>query len=61
MKNKDKANREVAKEQAQEAAKRLFVHRTEEQNKALEDVKTLGSPKNIIKRDSELFDDDETK
>ena len=61
MKNKDDANRDAAKKHAQEAAKRLFGHRTEEQNKALEDVKTLGSPKNTTKRDSELFDDDDSK
>lgn len=59
MNNKDDANHEAAKKHAQEAAKRLCGHRTGEQNKALEDVKTLGSPDNTIKRDSELFDDDD--
>lgn len=61
MKNKDDANRDAAKKHAQEAAKRLFGHRAEEQNKALEDIKTLGFPKNTIKRDSELFNDDDSK
>lgn len=61
MTSKDELNREAAKKHAQEAAKRLFGNRTEEQNKALKDIKTIGSPKNTVKTDSELFDDDEKK
>lgn len=48
---------EAAKKQVQEAAERLFAHRTDEQSKALQNAKVLGSPENIIKPDSELFDD----
>ena len=57
MSKNDDTNREAAKKHAQESAKRLFGHRTDEQNKALRNVKTIGSPENIIKPDSDLFDD----
>ncbi|UUA71120.1 hypothetical protein [Cellvibrio sp. QJXJ] len=58
MSKNDGINKEASKKQAQEAAKRLFGNRTDEQNKALRDVKTIGSPANTIKPDSELFDDE---
>lgn len=40
-----------AQKHAQEATKRLFGHGTEEQNKALKDIKIIGSPKNTIRTD----------
>lgn len=42
-----------AKQYAKEAAKRLFGNRTQEENEALERIKTLGSPENLIKPDSD--------
>lgn len=38
---------------AKEAAKRLFGNRTQEENEALERVKTVGKPENLIKPDAD--------
>lgn len=56
MNKDDQQLREAAKKQAQEAAKRLFGTRTDEQNKALKDVKTIGSPENTIRPDDDDYE-----
>jgi hypothetical protein len=53
MNKEEQLNKELAKKHAQDAAKRLFGTRTKEQNKALQDLKTLGSPDNLITPDEE--------
>jgi hypothetical protein len=42
-----------AKNYAKEAAKRLFGNTTQEEDEALERVKTLGTPENLIKPDAD--------
>ncbi|MES2822937.1 MAG: hypothetical protein V4732_05000 [Pseudomonadota bacterium] len=56
MKKDDQINKELTQQQAKDAAKRLFGKRTKEQNKALRNIKTIGSPDNITKQDSETED-----
>ncbi len=53
MNKNDQINKELAQQHAKDAAKRLFGKRTKEQNEALRNVKTIGSPENLIKPDSE--------
>lgn len=53
MSNNDQHNLEQAKQHAKEAAKRLFGNRTKEENEALKNIKTIGSPENLVKRDSD--------
>lgn len=59
MNKNDQINKELAQEHDKEAAKRLFGNRTEEQNEALRNVKTIGSPENLIKSDSENSSDND--
>lgn len=54
-------DREAAKKHAQEAAKRLFGARTAEQDKALKDVKTIGSPDNLVASDDDCKDESDSK
>ena len=53
MSNNDQHNLEQAKQHAKEAAKRLFGNRTKEENEALKNIKTIGSPENLVKGDSD--------
>ena len=53
MSNNDKHDLEQAKRHAEEAAKRLFGNRTKEENDALKNAKTVGSPKNLVTHDSD--------
>lgn len=53
MKKDDQTNKDLAQQHAKDAAKRLFGKRTKEQNEALRNVKTIGSPENLVKRDSD--------
>ena len=54
----EKDNLEKAKQTAEQAAKRLFGNRTKEQEAALRNIKTVGSPENTVKSDEELFGND---
>ena len=55
----EKDNIEEAKQTAEEAAKRLFGNRTKEQEEALRNVKTIGSPEKTFKSEEETFGDEE--
>lgn len=46
----DGINKELAKAHAKEASKHLFDKRTKEQNEALRNVKTIGSPENLVSK-----------
>jgi|GEM_PF-5374628 len=53
MSKNDQNHLELAKQHANEAAKRLFGKRTPEVEEALKKVTTIGNPKNLIGSDSD--------
>ncbi|RYY01729.1 MAG: hypothetical protein EOO53_16005 [Gammaproteobacteria bacterium] len=53
MSKDDQTNKELAKQHAKNAAKRLFGNRTKEEDEALRNIKIIGSPENLVESDSE--------
>lgn len=54
----DKERSDKARKAAEAASKRLFGNRTPEQEEALKNIQTIGSPENLIEPTKEDEDDE---